>query len=127
MRFLMDECVSPALVGVANEAGYEAYHVVHRGWSGLKDPQLFRLALEEGFIVVTNNRDDFRELAGRVDLHPGLVVILENARRAREIGHFREALREIARLVEAGRDMINLVIEVDASGVATHYDLPPLS
>ena len=107
MRFLIDECLSPTLVGVAHEAGFEAYHVAHHGWAGLKDPQLFQRILAENFVFVTNNRDDFRALVGDVELHPGLVVILENAPRAVEIEFFRHALTEIAREVAAGRNMVN--------------------
>ena len=69
MRFLIDECLSPALVDVAHEAGYEAYHVAHRGWSGWTDRQLFRVMLEEQFVIVTNNRDDFLELIVGAEIH----------------------------------------------------------
>ena len=123
VRFLIDECLSPALVGVAHEEGYEAYHVAHRGWSGLSDPRLFRILLQEQFVLVTNNREDFLALIGRTELHPGLVVIVENVPRAREIVFFRRALAHIA---AAGSDMINRVVEVDGDGVVRSYSLPGL-
>ena len=81
MKFLVDECLSPALVTTANEHGFEAHHVAHRGWDGLKDGQLLKRMMDEEFILVTNNRDDFVELVSGVELHPGLVVILDNVRR----------------------------------------------
>jgi predicted nuclease of predicted toxin-antitoxin system len=39
MRFLIDECLSPSLASLAHDRGLEAYHVAHRGWSAVKDPQ----------------------------------------------------------------------------------------
>lgn len=122
IRFLIDECLSPALVGTANEAGYEAHHVAHRGWSGLKDGQLFRVVLEEHFVFVTNNRDDFLALIRGTELHPGLVVILKNVPRVQEIAFFANALLHI----QMTGDVINRVVEVDARGVARSYPLPVL-
>jgi predicted nuclease of predicted toxin-antitoxin system len=118
MRFLADECISPALVAEANAAGYEAYHVAHRGWSAYKDAQLFALMLSENLAFVTNNRDDFLGLVRGAELHPGLVVILENAPRAVEIRCFRAALQTIATL----GTMLNRVVEVDVDSVVTVFD-----
>lgn len=123
MRFLIDECLSPALVSVAHEAGYEAYHVAHRGWSGLPDRRLLRILLDEHLVIVTNNRDDFLALVGGADIHPGLVVIVENVPRAREIVFFQSALEHIA---ATATDMINRVVEVDGEGRVQSYALPRL-
>lgn len=81
MRVLIDECLSVRLVEVAQQAGFEAYHVAHRGWAALKDPALFVRIQDESFTFVTNNRDDFIALVREVDLHAGLIVILPNVRR----------------------------------------------
>jgi len=59
MRFLVDECLSTRLVGAANDAGFEAYHVAHRGWGGRTDSQILELLIEHGFVLVTNDRDDY--------------------------------------------------------------------
>ena len=67
MKFLVDECLSPVLVETANERGFEAYHVVYRGWEGLKDGQLLKHLIDEELILVTNNRDDFVALVSNVD------------------------------------------------------------
>jgi predicted nuclease of predicted toxin-antitoxin system len=123
MRFLIDENLSVWLVDEAHSAGYEAYHVAHRGWSGLPDPTIFAKALDENLILVTNNRADYAALVGGTDLHPGLVVILENVRRDRQIAFFRSAIALIAQV----GDMINRVVEVDREGKARVYDLPDLS
>ena len=62
MRFLIDEYLSPKNVDVAHAAGFDAYHVAHRGWSGLPDSSILAHVLEEEMILVTNNRHDFLQL-----------------------------------------------------------------
>ena len=42
MRFLIDECLSPLLVSVAAQSGYEAYHIAHLGKAGWTDPEVTR-------------------------------------------------------------------------------------
>jgi predicted nuclease of predicted toxin-antitoxin system len=120
MKFLIDECLSPLLVDIANECGFEAYHVAHRGWSGLKDGQLLKHLVDEELILVTNNRDDFLALVGEVELHPGLVVILDNLRREQQIELFAAAIDVVRHLPS----MINKVAEVSSSGTVSIYDLP---
>ncbi|MGY3452870.1 hypothetical protein [Bradyrhizobium sp. USDA 4353] len=41
-RFLIDECLSGALVGIAKARGYEADYVTHLGKSGWQDWNLVR-------------------------------------------------------------------------------------
>lgn len=120
MRILIDECLSPALVTVANDLGFEAYYVAHRGWAGYTDGQLMREILREEFVLVTNNRDDFLGLIRGVELHPGLIVFLDNVRRSVQLDLFAIALSAATALPS----MINRVIEIDASGNVNCYALP---
>lgn len=120
MKFLIDECLSPVLAEAAHNAGFDAYHVAHRGWGSLKDPQLYRVIISEELILVTNNRDDFLHLVGGQELHPGLIVIIENARRERQLEFFQAALEVLSEMT----DMINKVMEVSGDGSVTVYDLP---
>jgi len=120
MRLLIDECLSPALVRVANGLGYEAYHVVHRGWAGLTDGQVLQVVVREEFVIVTNNRDDFLALIRGVELHPGLIVILDNVRRNAQMDLFAIALTTAATMPS----MVNRVVEVDAGGMVEAYMLP---
>ncbi|HEY4305337.1 MAG TPA: DUF5615 family PIN-like protein [Gemmatimonadaceae bacterium] len=119
---LIDECLSPANVGVANEEGFEAHHVVHRGWSGHSDVALLRHAMAEDLILVTNNGDDFRKLVSGVELHPGLIVLVDNMRRSEQARLFRLALAECRALDSC----INKVIEVASDGNVVVFDLPAL-
>src|SRR4051812_48840689 len=120
MKFLVDECLSPALVLTANEHGFEAYHVAHRGWQGLKDGQLLKHLIDEELILVTNNRDDFVALVSDVELHPGLVVIVDNVRRDEQVRLFAAALDAISAITS----LINKVAEVATDGLVGVYDLP---
>jgi predicted nuclease of predicted toxin-antitoxin system len=120
VKFLIDECLSPALVTVANDAGYEAYHVAHRGWSGLKDAQLREHLLDQDLILVTNNGSDFLALLGAVEFHPGLIVVLENVRRDEQMECFRSALNAICDQDE----LTNRVVEVDGRGRVRIFGLP---
>ncbi len=117
----MDECLHTSLVPVAHRAGYEAYHVIHRGKSGASDEELVRFALAEDLIVVSNNPKDFRRLVGRIDLHPGLILILPNVGSALQRQLFGRALQRIKE--DQLADLMNKVVEVDFDGVRI-YDLP---
>lgn len=119
MKFLIDECLSPALVNVAHGAGHEAYHVAHHGWGGLTDVQLRTHLLDQDLVLVTNNRSDFLALLGAVELHPGLIVILENVRRDEQVKCFRSVLGAIR---DQG-ELINRVAEVDGRRKVRVYDL----
>jgi predicted nuclease of predicted toxin-antitoxin system len=72
IQFLIDENLSPRLVGTAQEFGFVAFHVAHRGWASLKDPQVLRRVLDENLTTVTNNWDDFRPMLARTEVHPGI-------------------------------------------------------
>jgi predicted nuclease of predicted toxin-antitoxin system len=118
--FLIDECLTPELVGIAHAEGFEAYHVAHCGLSGAKDPVIFARISERGFIFVTNNRDDFINLVKNADLHAGLIVIVPQCRREGQKHLFKLALD---RLRKAG-NLTNKVLEIDENGETQVYDLP---
>jgi len=120
VKLLVDECLSPALAAVAHAQGCEAYHVAHRGWAGLSDPQLLKHLIHKDLVLVTNNRDDFLALVGGTEVHPGLIVLVDNVRRSEQIVLFSIALGVASTLPS----MINKVIEVRADGSFVTYDLP---
>lgn len=103
--------------------GYAAFHVAHRGWSSLPDPQVLRHVLDEDLTLVTNNWIDFEPMLRRLELHPGTVVILPNVRRERQMELFAAALASIHEH-EPPLDMINTVLQVDADGTVIRYALP---
>jgi len=122
MRFLIDECLHESLVGLAHFAGIEAMHVNHLGLSGRPDWALAGRITEGEFTFVTNNRADFLQLFGKMELHPGLIVLVPNVVPALQRALFRAAIQYLA-----GRDLLNAVIEVSLEGKTVRcveYQLP---
>ena len=76
MKFLIDECLSPSLAALARERGYPlSTHVTWLGLRAREDWALVRRAIDEGYVLVTNDRADFTPLMQREPHHPGLVCI----------------------------------------------------
>jgi predicted nuclease of predicted toxin-antitoxin system len=122
MRFLVDECLHESLVEVAHAVGLEAAHVNHLGLSGQPDWALAERIVKDEFTFVTNNRADFIQLFGRMDLHAGLIVLVPNVVPAVQLALFQAALQYMAQ-----RDLVNTVIEVRLEGKTVRcveYELP---
>ena len=77
IRLLLDEHISPSLVGKLGDKGVFAVAAVHVGLSGKPDEQIMNYALENDFVVVTSNARDFIRLLN-VEVHPGLIVLRES-------------------------------------------------
>lgn len=111
--FLIDECLSPALVAYAHSRGHHATHVVFRGLQGTSDQDLMPVVLLGNFVFVTSNARDFLRLYVQESVHPGLVVIVPgNISAARQIALFERAID----ILEAQDDLINRVLEIFADG-----------
>jgi len=93
MRLLIDECLHESLVGLAHAAGFEATHVNHLGLSGWPDWALAERIINDEYTFVTNNRADFLQLLGGIELHPGLVVLVPNVAPALQRALFRAAIQ----------------------------------
>ncbi len=83
-RFLIDNCLTPALVKLARDAGYEAMHLRDLKLENREDWDLVPIIQEGGWTSVTNNAKDFRgsvAVAGsrgqyrRMPGHEGLVCL----------------------------------------------------
>jgi hypothetical protein len=117
VKFWIDECLTPALVGCAHSHGYEATCTRDRGKLGTPDDELLALAVDEEFVFVTNNHADFIGLCANAELHTGLVV-LPQRRRDAQPPLFSDAIDHIehhaAKAREAPGDwMLNRVVEID--------------
>ena len=122
MRLLIDECPHESLAGVAHAAGFEATHVNHLGLSGQPDWALAERIIKDEFTFVTNNRVDFLQLFGKMDLHAGLIVLVPNVAPAMQRALFQAALQYLDQ-----RDLVNSVIEVSLDGTTAQcveYELP---
>ena len=123
MRLLIDECLSPQLVAISSQSGYEAYHVAHIGKASWTDRDVTRHAIEGDFILVTNNGGDFLRLYAKEPLHAGLVIIVPNVNRIEQTRLFRAAL---VRLTAVG-EPVNRVLEIDVdeNGIVFNFhELP---
>ena len=123
-RFLIDENLSVRLPAVAHEAGFEATHVNHLGLRTRKDWTLLDTVREGGWTLVTNNAMEFKGRYAREAVHAGLILLIPNVRRDRQIDLFNAALAEVAHDL----DLVNSVIEVDYDDdeiVTRRYDWPP--
>lgn len=124
MKFLIDECLSLDLVTAANDAGYEAQHIVRIGKAGWMDWNVTAYANDGDFTLVINNARDFRELYSHQLLHSGLIIIIPSASLALQ----RQLFLEVLATLKIMREPINQVIEVDLDGDEVKisvYDLPP--
>jgi predicted nuclease of predicted toxin-antitoxin system len=76
VKFLVDECLSPLLVALAHTRGHvESMHVTWLGLRSRRDWSIVRRAVDDGYVLVTNNTTDFMSLLGREGLHAGLVCL----------------------------------------------------
>ena len=76
MKFLIDECLSPDLVTIARDRGFSlSTHVTWLGLRSRKDWTIVRRAVEDGYVLVTNNTADFTTLVEREDVHAGLICL----------------------------------------------------
>jgi len=104
MRFLLDHDVPDDLVFSLVALGHDAQRLRDLLPTTATDEEVLRLATARGRVLITCNRDDFLDLAGRL-LHCGIIVLIRRRSRALE----RAALiRLLDQAGEAGiRDNIN--------------------
>jgi predicted nuclease of predicted toxin-antitoxin system len=128
VKLWIDEDLSPSLVAVCHEAGYQATSVRDRDRLGTKDHILAEIVLDEGWVLVTNNSGDFLKLAEVAGLHPGLVFIeLGSAEQERDwlaagIAHIES--RAVAAKEATEVFMVSRVVEVDENGGCSDYEWP---
>jgi predicted nuclease of predicted toxin-antitoxin system len=76
VKFLIDDCLSPELVALARARGHsESTHVTWLGLRSRGDWAIARRAMNDGYVLVTNNTMDFSPLYRRASLHAGLVCL----------------------------------------------------
>jgi hypothetical protein len=137
VKFLVDECLSPKLVKLAQGKGYgESTHVVWRKLAGKKDWELKSFILDGDWTFVTRNSVDFRGPSSSpgsrgqyadVVIHAGLVCLNgpEGMKVDVQLELFGQALEELA----IDGDLINQVIEVTLEDNdelrILRYNLPP--
>src|SRR5258708_6648609 len=92
MRFLVDECTGPAVAQWLRERNHEVFSVSDEA-PGLKDQDILAKAVQENWIVITNDKD-FGDLVFRDGLpHRGIIVLrLDNERLPHKIAALERLL-----------------------------------
>jgi len=134
-KFLIDECLSPSLVGLAADAGHvESTCVRDRGWLGVKDWRLVELAVEGDYTLVTHNSVDFRGKGGAeqgghyagLGIHAGLVCL--NSMHPMTPVRQRTLFSQVLELLVQRPDLVNTaldVFEIEGGGVTVEvYEIP---
>lgn len=120
-KVLIDECLTPELVLIARQEFRLAATYVPwlgtppRGTASWQDPDIVERIRTEDWMFVTNNRRDFVNKyyeRADVELHSGLIVILEKIDRRTEHRLFRAVMDHIAGM----SDTVNKLVEIDGLG-----------
>jgi predicted nuclease of predicted toxin-antitoxin system len=115
IKFLIDECLTPELASVSRARWIEADHVARVGKSSAADWQVVGFALAGDYVLVTNNAKDFKRLYRKVDVHPGLVIILPQGRAVNQVTLFEKVLDHL----EENPDIVNALVEIETDGRIT--------
>ena len=94
---------------------HDAIHPLDVGRRGEADHTILNRCLAEDRVIVSENARDFRRLLGKVELHPGLILLPAIDRE----GTWQFLLRVIEFLNAHGDPMqlmVNNVAEIDSSG-----------
>jgi predicted nuclease of predicted toxin-antitoxin system len=128
VKFLIDECLSPELVALAQDRGfYESTHVTWLGLTSKKDWTIVRRAIRDGFVLVTNNALDFAALYGREDIHAGLICLNVAPGLIRlevQKSLFLLALDKVG-AAEPVNEVLEVTLTADHDVVIERYTLPP--
>jgi predicted nuclease of predicted toxin-antitoxin system len=126
VKFLIDECLSPELVGEARARGsVESMHVTWLGLRSRQDWSIVRRAIDHGFVLVTNNTTDFTALLGREDVHPGLVCLnVAPGLMSLEVQKRLFALALDRLTDEPVNEVLEITLRADRSVRIDRYDLP---
>jgi predicted nuclease of predicted toxin-antitoxin system len=113
-RLLVDECLSVGLVAVAKSRGLPADHVTWLGKSGWQDRNLTAYAVDNDYVMVTNNRRHFLREYAKLVIHNGLIIIVPAMDRSGQKSLFSRALDAVA---DRDGDIVNSAVEVLRDGL----------
>lgn len=129
MKLWFDEDLSPTLVQIANELGFDATCNRDRAMLGSSDHALWRLVQAEDYVFVTDNASDFRPLYAGTDVHHGLILMPATVGRDRQQQLTRAVIGWISTAAGAAYErpsdfMLNTLVEIDEAGACSAQQLP---
>ena len=93
MRFLVDECTGTAVAAWLRDNGHEVFSVFDES-RGMEDDDIIRMAYEENWILITNDKDFGDKVFRNGRIHRGVILLrLEDERPSSKI-------RVLSRLLE---------------------------
>lgn len=99
MRFIVDECTGPAVASWLRDKNYDVFSIFDEA-RGMDDDEIIRKALNENWILITNDKDFGEKVYRDGRLHGGVVLLrLEDERPVSKI-------KVLSRLLEAYSDRI---------------------
>ena len=81
MKFLIDNAISPAIVPVVVQLGFEAKHVRDFEMQASEDEAIFEFAAKEGYIVVSADTDFGTLLALKKETKPSVILFRRSTNR----------------------------------------------
>lgn len=96
MRFLVDECTGPAVARWLQQQGYEVFSVYDDA-RGMNDDKIIQKALDENWVIVTNDKDFGEKVYREQYSHRGVVLLrLDDERIDNKIKAVWRLLRDYA-------------------------------
>lgn len=124
MRLFLDECLSPRVANeLMAEDGYYVVHPRNQGGLGEADHTVLARCVQDDLIIVTENARDFRALASRADIHPGMIILPCLDRWAAK-ALIKAAIAYLEGFGDPSDVMVNKVLEAHVDGTFELYDLP---
>jgi predicted nuclease of predicted toxin-antitoxin system len=123
VRLLLDENLSPSIVRRLVEAGHDVWHVRDRGLAGAPDHVVWRRAIDEARVLITINERDFVKLAGREELHGGLVTLPFGTTRDEQFALIMQASAALGAQRGSG---LNAWLRIDLDGAIEIVELSTL-
>jgi predicted nuclease of predicted toxin-antitoxin system len=124
MRLFLDECLSPQLaIDLSKEGEHLVVHPRNNGGLGDADHQVLERCTKDNLVIVTENARDFRALAARADIHPGIILLPCVARQISE-RLLRVAIAHLEAIGNPGDVLVNHVLEVNIDEMVEIFALP---
>ena len=99
MRFLVDECTGPSVAAWLRDNDYEVFSIFEYA-RGMDDDDIIQKAVEENWILITNDKDFGDKVYRDGRVHSGIILLrLEDERSASKI-------KVLSRLFENHKDRL---------------------